>query len=79
MYMNRFCEVSWMFHRLTPLLQTPGVLLSDMWVEKWNVIDQSFEQTVESLTKQLGKGIGIAIAELVKTKFPFTGRSVFPL
>jgi hypothetical protein len=79
MYMNRFCEVSWMFHRLTPLLQTPGVLLSDMWVEKWNVIDQSFKQIVESLTKQLGKGIGVAIAELVRTKFPFTGRSVFPL
>lgn len=79
MYINRFCEVSWMFHRLTPLLQAPGAMLPDIWAEKWNVIDQSFEQTVESLTKQLGKGIGVAIAEFVKAKFPFTGKSAFPL
>lgn len=54
-------------------------MLPDIWAEKWNVIDQSFEQAVESLTKQLGKGIGVAIAEFVKAKFPFTGKSAFPL
>ena len=78
MYINRFCEVSWMFHRLTPLLQAPGAMLPDIWAEKWNVIDLSFEQTVESLTKQLGKGIGVAIAEFVKAKFPFTGKISIP-
>lgn len=78
MFMNRFNEVGWMTHRLIPLVQPPGVLLPDTWREKWRVIDESFEQAVESLTKQLGKTIGATIVEFVKTKFPFNEQSCFP-
>ena len=79
MFMNRYCEVGWMAHRLIPMLQPPGVLLPSAWRDKWQVIDESFELTVNSLTHQLGKKIGAAIVELVKTKFPFNEHSAFPL
>ena len=79
MFMNRYSEVGWMLHRLIPMLQPPDAPLPDSWTEKWQILDESFEQTVHSLTEQLGKAIGAAIVELVKSKFPFTGKSVFPL
>ncbi len=79
LFMNRFCEVGWILHRLIPTLQPPDAPLSDAWREKWQILDDSFAQTVHSLTKQLGKAIGAAIVELVNTKFPFNDRSVFPL
>lgn len=79
MFMNRYTEVSWMLHRLVPLLQPPDAPLSYTWVEKWLILDDSFEQTVHSLTTQLGKSIGGAIVELVKTKFPFSAESRFSL
>jgi hypothetical protein len=79
MFMNRFSEVGWMLHRLIPALQPPDAPLSDAWLEKWKILDESFEQTVHSLTEQLGKAIGAAIVQLVKTKFPFSSKSVFPL
>ncbi|MBI4005565.1 MAG: hypothetical protein HY356_02750 [Gammaproteobacteria bacterium] len=79
MFVNRFCEVGWMFHHLVPLLQISEFPLSDAWRRKWQIIDESFEQTVASLTTQLGKPIGSAIIELVKAKFPFNEKSAFPL
>lgn len=79
MFMNRFCEVGWMTHRLIPAVQPLGIPLPDGWKEKWRVIDESFEISVESLTKQLGKTIGGAIVEFVKAKFPFNEHSAFPL
>lgn len=79
MFMNRFCEVGWMTHRLVPAVQPPGVPLSDEWGGKWRVIDESFEISVEALTQQLGKRIGAAIVEFVKVKFPFNEHSAFPL
>lgn len=79
MFMNRFSEVGWMLHRLIPLLQVAEAPLSDGWRDKWQVLDESFAQTVESLTQQLGKAIGAAVVELVKVKFPFTAKHVFPL
>lgn len=79
MFMNRFCEVGWMVHRLVPAVQPPGIPLSNGWKEKWRVIDESFEISVESLTKQLGKNIGAAIVEFVKAKFPFNEQSSFPI
>lgn len=78
LFMNRYCEIGWMTHRLVPALQPPGVLLSDAWMDKWRVLDDSFEITVNSLT-QLGKKIGAAIVEFVNTKFPFNEQSIFPL
>ncbi|MBI5450122.1 MAG: hypothetical protein HY940_02080 [Gammaproteobacteria bacterium] len=79
MFLNRYCEVGWMVHRLTPAIQPPGAPLPASWMEKWRVLDDSFEITVHSLTQQLGKNIGAAIVELVKTKFPFNEQSAFPL
>lgn len=79
MFMNRYSEVAWMLHRLIPMLQVAEAPLSDTWREKWQILDESFEQTVNSLTEQLGKAIGAAIVEFVKTKFPFSGKSTFPL
>lgn len=79
LFLNRYCEVGWMVHRLTPAIQPPGVPLPASWMEKWRVLDDSFEITVHSLTQQLEKKIGAAIVELVKTKFPFNEQSAFPL
>lgn len=79
MFMNRYCEVGWMTHRLIPALQLPGMPLHDAWKMKWNVLDASFEQIMNSLTKHAGKPIGAAIVELVNTKFPFNEHSTFPL
>jgi len=78
-FINRYCEVAWMTHRLVPLVQPPRVPLPDSWTKKWNLIDESFEICVYSLTQQLGKKIGAAIVDLVKTKFPFNDQSAFPL
>jgi len=69
MFMNRFCEVGWMAHRLVPLVQPPSVPLSDTWRNNWRIIDESFEIIVDGLTKELGKKIGGAIVEFVKAKF----------
>ncbi len=78
-FMNRHSEVGWMIHRLIPLLQPPGIQLPASWQEKWQILDESFEIMVESLTEQCGKAIGAAIVEFVKSKFPFNAHSTFPL
>jgi hypothetical protein len=79
MYLNRYCEIAWMVHRMIPLFQPPGLLIRAPWPEKWRVLDESFEATVHSLTQQFGKKIGAAIVELVKVKFPFSDFSTYPL
>ncbi len=79
MFMNRYCEIAWMAHRLLPLTQTADALLPTGWGEKWRVVDDSFERTVFALKAQLGKRIGGALTEFVKTKFPFKASSPFPL
>lgn len=79
MFMNRFAEVGWIFHRLIPLLQISEAPLSEEWREKWQILDESFKQTVEALTVECGKPIGAAIVELVSVKFPFDSKSTFPL
>lgn len=78
-FMNRYCEVGWMTHRMLPLIQLPGHVLTETWKEKWRIVDDSFEVIVSSLTEELGKAIGAAIVELVKAKFPFNEDSTFPL
>jgi hypothetical protein len=79
MFMNRYCEIGWMVHRLVPLIQPPSIPFGLPWKEKWTVIDESFELTVHSLTKENGKAIGGAIVEYVRAKFPFDADSTFPL
>jgi len=78
-FMNRYCEIAWLTHRLLPLLQPQEGPLGPPWGEKWNIIDESFETMVNSLTRELGKIIGKAFVEFVKKKFPFNAKSVFPL
>ena len=79
MFMNRYCEIAWMTHRLIPLLQPPAIPLDQRWQEKWNVIDKSFGIVSLSPTKENGKAIGAAIVEYVNAKFPFSADSTFPL
>ena len=79
MFVNRYCEIAWLTHRLLPLVQPPEAPLGDSWKVKWRIIDESFETMVNSLTSQLGKKIGAVIVEFVKQKFPFNEKSTFPL
>jgi hypothetical protein len=78
MFMNRYCEIAWMTHRLIPLIQPPGVPLDKQWKEKWRVIDENFSLVSNALTKDIGKPIGAAIVEYVTIKFPFSADSEFP-
>ena len=78
LFLNRYCEVGWMVHRLVPALQPHDKQLPETWMEKWRILDDSFEITVNSLTEQLGKKIGAAMVELVKVKFPFNEKFTFP-
>jgi hypothetical protein len=78
-FMNRYCEIGWMAHRLIPAIQPPDAPLADQWKRKWLIIDASFETMVKSLTEECGKKIGVAIVEFVRTKFPFNEQSAFPL
>jgi len=79
MFMNRYCEIGWMTHRLVPMMQAPDAGLPDAWRQKWRVVDESFEIMVNSLTEQSGKAIGAAIVEFVKAKFPFNESAPFSL
>ena len=78
MFMNRYCEIGWMTHRLIPLIQPPGIAFDRQWKDKWCVIDESFSLVSSSLSKDVGKPIGAAIVEYVATKFPFNADSEFP-
>ena len=78
-FVNRYCEIGWMAHRLLPLSQPKQAPLPAAWQEKWKILDDSFEIMVFSLTEQFGKQIGAAIVELVKTKFPFNEKTLFTL
>lgn len=78
-FMNRFCEISWMIHRLLPLLQPPSAELSDEWQTKWAIVDDSFRIIVQALTDDTGKKIGAAMVEFVTSKFPFSAKTTFPL
>ncbi len=71
MFLNRYFEVSWMFLRLLPNLQTSGYSFDESWKQKWRVLDDSFWQASKSMG-QLGKDIGDVIIELVEKKFPFS-------
>lgn len=78
-FVNRYCEVAWMAHRLLPLIQPSQCQFNDLWKQKWDVIDESFKTIVSSLTDDCNKLIGRAIVEYVDKKFPFDAHSTFPL
>ncbi len=78
-FMNRFFEVGWMFHRLIPNVQPFDAPLPLGWQEKWRIIDDSFEKVVSALSSEGGKIIGAAFVEFIKAKFPYNENSCFPL
>jgi len=78
LFVNRYLEVTWMTHRLIPLVQPPKSSMPDEWCTKWEIIDDSFEKMVSALKEELKKEIGQAIPEFVKAKFPFRAKSHFP-
>lgn len=67
-FMNRSAELSWLLHRLLPMLQTPSLTFTDDWVDKWELLDRSFKILVNSLA-EIGKNIGPAFVEFVEVKF----------
>ncbi len=77
-FVNRFSEVTWMLHRLLPLVWPAEVAANEDWCRRWGTLDQCFRQTVESLTVDLKKAVGHAIVEFVDSKFPFNGLSRLP-
>lgn len=79
MFMNRYCEVIWTIHRLLPLIQPPGTTMPTAWIEKWKVLDDSFELTIRALSKDLGKSVGDAYADFIGAKFPFNAGTTFPI
>jgi hypothetical protein len=46
-------------HRLVPLIQPPETSTPDAWVEKWKVLDDSFELTIRALSKIWAKALGL--------------------
>jgi hypothetical protein len=78
-FMNRHAEVAWMIHRMLPLLRTTHWKLSTLWAEKWRILDDAYRRTVEALTLELGKPIGMAVSEFIRAKFPFDENSFFAL
>jgi hypothetical protein len=76
MFINRYCEIAWMVHRLLPLIQLKDIQFSRPWKERWQTLDDCFLVSVESLLA-LGKPIGGAIVEFVQAKFPFHQDTTF--
>lgn len=79
LFMNRYCEVAWMMHKLVPMIQPPEMSLGQDWKSKWIVVDESFRYIVESLTRENQLPIGDALVEFIDKKFPFNESSTFPL
>lgn len=79
MFMNRYCEVAWMTHRMLPLLQPPEAPLSEQWRNRWSALDESFQLTVEALSEGGKKTVGKSLVEFVTSKFPFDAGNTFPL
>lgn len=79
LFMNRWLETAWLTHRLVPFIQLPGAALSDDWAEKWRVIDDSFNQVVISLSRDLKKPYFKAVCDFVAAKFPFTAAARLPM
>jgi hypothetical protein len=79
LFINRYCEVCWLIHRLVPNLQYKKMLLDMQWKSKWAIIDDSFSFLETAIAEECGKPMGDALKEFVKEKFPFNADSFFPL
>jgi hypothetical protein len=78
LFMNRFCEVAWMVHRLLPLMQLPRNAFSTEWGARWRVVDDCFDHMIASLAESLQKPAFAAVREFVRIKFQFNASSRFP-
>jgi hypothetical protein len=74
MFMNRYNEVSWMFHRLLPKLQSHQGVFGEKWCKKWEVLEVSFWQMEQSVA-DMGKQMPAAFIRFIDTKFPFNAHS----
>ena len=70
MYMNRSTEIGWLITRLLPYLQTEEGAFGDEWLDRQEILDDSFRYMQTGLTK-LGKNIGGAFTVFVDRKFSF--------
>ena len=77
-FLNRFCEVAWMTHRLLPFMQPKEVLFESIWLDRWKIVDDAFQTCVQALSAEFGKSIGDSFVEFISVKFPFTSATTFP-
>lgn len=75
LFVNRHTEVTWMLHRLVPLMLPQGVASREDWSSRWSTIDKCFHQAVEAMSIDLKKAVGDAVIEFVIAKFPFDADS----
>lgn len=66
-YMNYSWFIGWMALRTFPLLQMDDGEFPLSWREKYQVLDESFQESVYDFPKRMGK----SVQELVTTKFSF--------
>lgn len=78
-YATRTCEITWMTHRLVPLLQHSTLRFPDEWRLKWDLLDEAIETAVRHFADQQEQKVSLAIVELVNSKFPFSARTAYPL
>lgn len=71
--------MTWMAHRLLPLLQHSSLQLSEEWRKKWTVLDRCFLDTVQHFSNQQELKLSQAVIELVSKKFPFDASTLYPL
>ena len=71
LYINRACEIDWMFLRTLPYLQFESKSFGNEWCNKWKVLNESFYFMLDSLLKE-NKKIASAIISLIDNKFSFS-------
>ena len=70
MFINRSNELNWMILRLLPCIRRKGLVWSDEWTKKWNLLEESFRMMNEGFA-DLGKKIPLAHLEMIEMKFKF--------
>jgi len=78
-YMNQANGCQWMLHRLLPNLLPPAISMPDTWLEKWRIIDDSFQVASNANAVQNGKRMWASFIEFIQFKFPFKETSRWPL
>lgn len=75
LFINRYDEVTWMLHRLVPLMVPAGIVSTEHWSQRWRTLDLCFHQTIKAMSIDLKMAIGDAVIEFVTAKFPFNADS----